>query len=314
MGGAQARGGNPEWRPLAWTDEQLLAVDPLLDGSDVQVLLALHAVEPCQSGGGSQEAAAGQADPTRPLLPAAADRPAFQLALPTAASTLAEAAAAEQQAEEARQQHQQTDTHQHTHQDQQQQAEQSPLASKQQAEQPRPLEQRGEAPVANGDAVKRASGGDNDQQQRGSMQDVQQQAADVKAKRVAAGTDSLPANGDAAAAEGAPLRSASEGPDAAADADGAAAAAAALAALEPAAAPSAAPSAAAEAASEEGSGSCVAAALAGTGCCPGRLVAAWQLGSLEALFPAGAWFDMMLAFVMDAGEPHACAPDHTCRH
>lgn len=180
----QAGTANPEWRPLAWSNEQLLCEDTLLDGcgDGAQLLLALHALEPAHqhqqqqaegegqgddsTAGTGGEAAAPrpvQADVARPLLPATADRPAFQL---PAASThvgapedgvgAAGAAATEGPAVDAVSGKQPLAVNASPEQQQAQHAQQQPPEQPQQQQQP-PPPQPGlpDSPMANGFAAER---------------------------------------------------------------------------------------------------------------------------------------------------------------
>ena len=222
---------NPEWQTLAWSELQLLQRDPLLNSGEVQVLLALHALEPQQpqqqrsaTAGAAEEAppAGGRVEQQdglgRPMLYAANSRPAFQLPEAWSSSEATAAAAASQNGRQSA-----TANGDHPGSAAAEQAaggtEQPAAGTKQQ----------------NG----HHHGPSAEQQQH--EQDEQQPAVQYEQQT----QQHIEADWLGAAA----------------------------------------------------------AALASTGCCPGRLVAAWQLGSLDELFPAGA----DLAAVHEALQPNTLA-------
>jgi hypothetical protein len=226
---------NPEWQTLAWSELQLLQRDPLLNSGEVQVLLALHALEPQQqrsaTAGAAEEAppAGGLVEQQdglgRPMLYAANSRPAFQLPEAWSSSEATAAAAASQNGRQSA-----TANGDHP----------GSAAAEQAAGGTEQPAAGTEQPAA---GTKQQNGhhhGPSAEQQQ-HEQDEQQPAVQKEQQRQQQGTtDWLHA---------------------------------------------------------------AAAALASTGCCQGRLVAAWQLSSLDELFPAGA----DLAAVHEALQPNTLA-------
>lgn len=292
----QASSCNPEWRPLAWSEEALIAEDELLDGGgqEVEVLLALHALDPAQprdgwgqqlgdqgrqqqlqqwpgeqQGHGLGGAGAAATDVSWPLLPAAAHRPAFQL--PAMESSAAPGSTIQKEA------------------DVNGSPEISTAAASTWEAGP------GSSHAANG--MERQRGGAAEVQQLGAPASpaVEQQAGEDGANSTEVRGDSIQSlqsqqptqqprqNG----VESAPAHGMHMAEAAPAFGRTALAAIPEPAAVLPGVANAAGAAESAAAAHEEWLVT-LAAGLAGTGCCPGRLVAAWQLGSLEELFPAGA--------------------------
>lgn len=259
---------NPEWRPLAWAEQQLLQQDPLLDSSTVQLLLALHAIEPPSAAGCGAAAVAAWPDDQQaagwlamPVLYAASDRPAFRLPAVAARSSQAGVGS-------------------------------SLAAGAAEADEPAPPEAvGGEQDAA---AVAAVPGRQQQQQQEEQQRQQEQQLNGVQDGRAAeqeqreAGArpaeqqQQQPAPAGSILSKAAAMGAADARPeDTTVPAAGAAADASSAAAAGSAADGAALPSA-------DGWAAAATAALTATGACPGRLVAAWQLGSLDELFPAGA--------------------------
>ena len=226
---------NPEWQPLAWSELQLLQRNPLLNSGEVQVLLALHALEHQQpqqppqqpqqqlqphalaTDGAVEEAppAGGLAEQQdglgRPVLCAADSRPAFLLSESCSSS---EAVATAVQPHNGRQ----------------------------------AAATNGDHPVSG--AAEQAAAGIKQQNGHHHGPSAEQQQHEQDEQQPAVQNEQQTQQHIEADWLGA-----------------------------------------------------AAAALASTGCCPGRLVAAWQLGSLDELFPAGA----DLAAVHEALQPNTLA-------
>ncbi|KAL4854482.1 UV radiation resistance associated protein [Chlorella vulgaris] len=299
---------NPEWQPLAWCERQLLLHDPLLDSSEVQLLLGLHALEQ-QSEQHQQEhllaaasaesalsfehdgaplaqhctataAAEYEADDSmeRPTLFAAASRPAVNLSGAHAQDTSAPEAgpgaariAAMPLSSPNGAAGQLPSTRADDNAPRLRNGHLSPADMQQQQPPPpqQPQPQRGEAPgQPPGQADQQGpQQADQQGQQEADQQGHQQQQQEAAAEPVAA-QPQMEACGECQADSSGAEQPGSEGTDHPQVASGASTAAAAVA--------------------RERWPAPAGAALASTGHCPGRLVAAWHLASLDLLFPAGS--------------------------